>query len=98
MGVGGQHHTPVALPPERPDTHCTGGWVGPRASLEGCGKARPPPEFDPWTVQPVVSRYTDYVIPATRSKGGMPINDKCERTWMWSWPNQCTIPVFACRT
>jgi hypothetical protein len=29
--VGGQHHAPAALPRERPGTHCTGGWVGPRA-------------------------------------------------------------------
>ena len=28
-------------PPERPGTHCTGGWVGPRVSLDGCGKTRP---------------------------------------------------------
>jgi hypothetical protein len=37
MGVGGQLHTPAALPPgKRPGTHCTGDWVGPRAGLEGC--------------------------------------------------------------
>ena len=46
-------------PQERPGTHCTVGWVGPRAGLEGCGKSRPPPGFDPRTVQPVASRYTD---------------------------------------
>ena len=46
-------------PRERPGTHCTGGWVGPRAGLDGCGKYRPQPGFDPRTVQPVVSRYTD---------------------------------------
>jgi hypothetical protein len=23
---------------------------GPRAGLDGCGKSRPPPGFDPWTV------------------------------------------------
>ena len=26
------------LPQERPSTHCIGGWVGPRAGLEGSGK------------------------------------------------------------
>jgi hypothetical protein len=31
MGVSGQHHAPAALYPR---THCTGGWVGPRASLD----------------------------------------------------------------
>jgi hypothetical protein len=29
-------------PRERAGTHCIGGWVGPRASLDGCGKSRPP--------------------------------------------------------
>ena len=28
-------------PRERPGTHCIGGWVGPRAGLNGCGKSRP---------------------------------------------------------
>jgi len=43
---------------ERPGTHCIGGWVGLRAGMDGCGKSRPPPGFDPLTVQPVASRYT----------------------------------------
>ena len=40
MGVGSQCHTPATLPPgKRPVTHCTGHWVGPRASLDGyCNK------------------------------------------------------------
>jgi len=46
-------------PLERPGTHCTGGWVGPRAGLDRCGKSRPLPGFDPRTVQPVGSHYTD---------------------------------------
>ena len=33
--------TPRPLyPQERPGTHCTGGWVGLRAGLDGCGKSR----------------------------------------------------------
>ena len=53
--------TPRPLyPSERPGTNCTGGWVGPRAGLDGCGKFRPPPGFDSRTVQPLASRYTDY--------------------------------------
>jgi len=31
--VGGQRHAPANLPPERTGTHCTGGWVGLRASI-----------------------------------------------------------------
>ena len=41
-GVGFQHHAPAALPPgKRPRSHCVGGWVGPRAGLDGCGKSPP---------------------------------------------------------
>jgi hypothetical protein len=52
----------VFYPRKRPGTHCTGGWVGHRAGLDRCEKSRPPPGFDPRTVQPVASRYTDYAI------------------------------------
>jgi hypothetical protein len=65
MGVGGQGNTPAALPPgKRPGTHCIGGWVGPRAGLDGWRKISPPPEFDPRTFQPIASHYADYAIPA----------------------------------
>ena len=41
MGVGGQCHVPATLPPgKRPVTHSIGGWVGPRAGLDGCGISR----------------------------------------------------------
>jgi hypothetical protein len=64
-GEGSASRLGRSLPRERPGTHCTGGWVGPRAGLDRCGKSRPPPGFDPRAVQPVASRYTDY---ATRPK------------------------------
>jgi hypothetical protein len=58
------------MPSERaPDTHCIGGWVGPRAGLDAVVKGRiPSPRResnpDEQVVQPVVSRYTDWAIPA----------------------------------
>jgi len=58
-GVGGQRHAPAALHRKRTDTHCTGGWVGPKRGLAECGKSRPPPGCDSRTVQPVASCYTD---------------------------------------
>jgi len=64
MVVGGQHHASAVYPRERPGTHCIGGWVGPRGGLDGCRKSRRPPGFDPRIVQPVVSRNTDWAIPA----------------------------------
>ena len=46
---------------ERPGTNCIGGWVGPRAGLARCGKSRLPQGFDGRTVQPVASRYTEWM-------------------------------------
>ena len=43
-GDEGQRHAPAAFyPRERPGTHCTGDWVGPRVGVDRCGKSRPPP-------------------------------------------------------
>jgi len=49
-------------PREWPCVQCAGGWVGPRAGLDGCRISRPPPKFDPRTVQPVASRHTDCTV------------------------------------
>jgi hypothetical protein len=41
MGVGGQSHAPATLlPGKRPSTFSIGGWVDPRAGLDGFGKSR----------------------------------------------------------
>jgi len=71
MGVDGQRHVPAAFLPGKAGTHCTGSWVGPRVGLERCGKSRPPPGFDPRTVQPVVSLQTiksNYLFSALLTK------------------------------
>jgi hypothetical protein len=66
MGVSGQRHAPAGFNHrERQGTHYIAGWVNPRVGRDGCGKSRPSPEFDPWTVRPVASRYTDWAIPAS---------------------------------
>jgi hypothetical protein len=71
--VSGQLHASVALPPgERdPGTHCIGGWVDPRVGLDDLNKRQflTLSEFElltPSVVEPIASRYTDYVIPAPR--------------------------------
>ena len=52
--------TPRPLyPRESPGTHSTGGWVGPRADLDRCGKSRSQPGIDSGTVQTVASHYID---------------------------------------
>ena len=72
---------------ERAGTHCTGGWVGPRAVLDRCGKPRPP-SFDPRIVQLVASQYTDYASrPITLAYAGTEISDRdtgrvtCVQDW-----------------
>ena len=40
MWVGGQRHSPVALPPgEIRGTHYIGDWVDPKADMDGCEKS-----------------------------------------------------------
>jgi len=57
--VSGQQHAPAALYlRERPGTHFTGGWVGPRAGLDG-GENLVPTRIRSRTVQPVVNHYID---------------------------------------
>ena len=52
------------LPRERPGTHFTGGWVGPRAGLDG-RKSRPHRVSIP--NRPVRSRYADLPGPLVES-------------------------------
>ena len=50
-GGGSAPRTGRLYPRERPGTHCTGGWVGPRARLDG-RKISSPPGFDPGPSSP----------------------------------------------
>ena len=50
-------------------TLCTGGWVGPRAALDGCRKPHPPLGFIPQTIQSVGSCYTDVLSQPTMKCG-----------------------------
>ena len=59
MGVGGQRHDPAALPPGKTRYPLCRRLGVSKADLYGCGKSRPPLGFDPRTVKPVASRYTD---------------------------------------
>jgi len=65
-GVGVQRHDPAALPPGKKQYLLYRGLGG---SWVRSGRVRnisPTPGFDPRTVQPVASRYTDWAIPARR--------------------------------
>jgi hypothetical protein len=60
-GEGSVSRPGRSLPPGKKThvTHCTGGWVGPRAGMDRCVKSRPNRDSNPRTFQTVVSRYTD---------------------------------------
>ena len=61
-GVGGQHHTPAALPPGKASYPLCRRKDGPHGWSVGAWKISPLPGFDPWTVQPLVSRHTDRAV------------------------------------
>ena len=64
VGVGGQYHAPADLPPGKTRYPLYRRLGGPQGRPGRVRKIPPPPEFDPRTVQPVASRYTDWAIPA----------------------------------
>ena len=62
----GQPHAPAALYPGKDAVPIVqeAGWA-PRPVWAGAENLAPPPGFDPRTVQPVASRYTDYITRPT---------------------------------
>jgi hypothetical protein len=64
MGVGSPRHAPAALSPGK-NLYLLCRRIGGSQSRSGrVRKISPPPQFDPRTVQPAASRYTDSAIPA----------------------------------
>jgi len=63
MGLGGQRHAPATLPLGKIRYPLYGRLGGAEDRSGRVPKILPQPEFDPRTVQPAASRYTD-VIPA----------------------------------
>jgi hypothetical protein len=69
-GVVGQRHAPAALPPRNTQYPLYRKLGGPQGRSGRVRKISLPPEFDPRTVQPVASHYTDCVIqPHGKSNG-----------------------------
>jgi hypothetical protein len=62
--VGGQGHAPAALPLGRTRYPLSRRLGGPQGRSGRVRKISPQPGFDPRTVQPVASRYTDRAVPA----------------------------------
>ena len=63
-GVGGQHHAPAALPPGKTRYPLYRSLGRPQGRSGRVREISTSPGFDPRTVQPVASRYTDWAIPA----------------------------------
>jgi hypothetical protein len=59
MGVGGQRHALAALPPGETRYRLYRRLGGPQSRSGRVRKISPPPGFDPPTVQPIASRYTE---------------------------------------
>ena len=65
MWLGDQRQVQAVLSGEITPRSGTGSWLGTIAVLDGYGENIyffPPTEFDPRTVQPLASYYTDYAI------------------------------------
>jgi hypothetical protein len=64
MEMGGQRHAPTALPPVKTRYPFYRRLGGPQRQSKRVQKISTLPGFDPCTVQPVASRYTEWTIPA----------------------------------
>ena len=62
-GVAGQRHAPAALPLGKTRYPLCKSLGGPQGRSGQVRKISLPPGFNPRTVQPVASRYTDWAIP-----------------------------------
>jgi hypothetical protein len=93
--MSGQQHAPAALYPwERPSTHFTGGWVGPRAGLEG-RKISSPPGFDPGPSSPqLVAISTELPGPHKPQVMCSNLRDKCMQIFIRSGQAMCKLFMF----
>jgi hypothetical protein len=67
MGLGGQRHCLSALLPGKTRYPLYRRLGGPQGRSGRVQKISPVPEFDPRTVQPVATHYTDWAIQAVRA-------------------------------
>jgi len=91
MGMGGQRHAPAALPSGKTRYPLWRWQCGPQGRSGRVRKFSPQPGFDPRTVQPVQSRYTDWAIPThtmtgeNRSNRRKPCPSACFSTTNLKW-------------
>ena len=76
MGVGGQRHALAALPQGKSRYTLYRRLDGYQDQPGRFRKNAPPTGIDPWTVQPVASRYTDKAIPThVGTEGGLYVTE-----------------------
>jgi len=66
MGVGGQRHDQAALPPAKTWYPSYRRLGGPQSQSGQIWKISSPTRFDSQTIQPIMSHYTIYAIPAPK--------------------------------
>ena len=93
MGVSGQSHAPASLPSGKARYPLYTRLDGLQGRSGRVRKISPPLRFDPRTVQPVASRYTDWAIPVHKNvKGGF--RKKIEKLW-FNWRRSQVVQLRA---
>jgi hypothetical protein len=91
MGWGGQRHAPATLSPGKTRYPLYWKLGGPQGQSGWVPKISPPPGFDPRTVQPVASRYTDC---ATRPTHFTDLICRAQRN---RWQGECNCTEICSR-
>jgi len=90
VGVGGKNYVLAALPMGKGPSNCgTGGWMGPRASLEVCGGANflPTSGLKPQNAQLTAVHYTGYAVP-------IPLELISVKNWNVVWSGSVPLRVM----
>jgi hypothetical protein len=81
MGLGVQRHSLATLPPGKTRYPLYRRLGVPQERSGRVRKISPPPGFDPRTIQPVASRYTDCAIPAPSDQSSTMTKLNMEYWW-----------------
>ena len=94
MWVGGDRHAPAALPSGKTPYPLYRRLGGTQGRYGMVWKISPPPGFDPWTVQPVASRYTDWAMAALCSPANLNKMYSVSVTDAYYWADLLTISDY----
>ena len=94
--MGDQHHAPAALPPGKTRYPLYRRLGGPQGRSGRVRKFSPQTGFDPRTVQPVASGYTDWAIPAAKGNKAVTINGDFSASLTLAFLNAVVSWVVPC--